>query len=63
MAIGSEDEDEVLVEFVEFQPLSGSQVTREDRMLHALEYIAQALSVLVRERVAQHGIGRGGMGT
>jgi len=45
MAIGSEDEGEVLIEFVEFQPLSGPQVTREDRMLHALEYIAQALSV------------------
>jgi len=62
MAIDSED-DVVLIEFVEFQPLSGPQATREDRMLHALEYIAQSLSLLVKERVAQHGIGRGGLGT
>ena len=60
MAIGSEDDE---LNFVEFQPLSGPEVTREDRMLHALEYIAQALSLLMKERVAQHGIGRGGMGT
>jgi hypothetical protein len=44
------------MEFVEFQPLSGPEVTREDQMLHALEYIAQALSGLMRERVAQHGV-------
>jgi hypothetical protein len=41
---------------VEFQPLSGPEVTREDQMLHALEYIAQAPSGLMRERVAQHGV-------
>ncbi len=53
--------DEVLVEAVEFRPLN--EGTREDRMLHALEYIAQALSILMQERVAQHGVGRGGLGT
>lgn len=52
--------DHVLVELVEFQPLSAG--TREDRMVHALEYIAQALSLLVKERAAQHGVGRGGIG-
>ncbi len=62
MAVGSKDE-EVLSEFVEFQPLNATQATREDRMVHALEYIAQAISLLVKERAAQHGIGRGGMGT
>jgi hypothetical protein len=45
-------------ESLEFQPLSAG--SREDRMLHALEYIAGALSLLVKERAAQHGIGRGG---
>ena len=53
--------DEVLVEFVEFEPKGDG--TREDRMLHALEYIAQALILLLKDRVAQHGIGRGGLGT
>ena len=53
--------NDVLVEVVEFEPLDGG--TREDRMLHALEYIAQALSLLVKERAAQHGVGRGGIGT
>ena len=46
---------------VEFQPLTDG--TREDRMLHALEYIAQAMSILMSERVAQHGVGRGGLGS
>jgi hypothetical protein len=50
----------VTVEVLEFQPLS--EGTPEDRMLHALEYIAQAMSVLISERVAQHGVGRGGLG-
>jgi hypothetical protein len=53
--------DEVVVEVLQFQPLS--EGTREDRMLHALEYIAQAMSVLMSERVAQHGVGRSGIGT
>jgi hypothetical protein len=53
--------NEVVVEVVAFEPLS--EGTREDRMLHALEYIAQAMSVLMSERVAQHGVGRGGLGT
>ncbi len=52
--------DEVIVEVVQFQPLN--EGTREDRMLHALEYIAQAMSVLMNERVAQYGVGRGGVG-
>ena len=52
---------DVLVEVVEFQPLDGG--TREDRMLHAMEYIAGALSLLVKERAAQHGVGRGSLGT
>jgi hypothetical protein len=52
---------EVVVEVLQFQPLS--EGTREDRMLHALEYIAQAMSVLMSERVAQHGVGRSGIGT
>ncbi len=53
--------NEVVVEVVAFEPLS--EGTREDRMLHALEYIAQAMSVLMSQRVAQHGVGRGGLGT
>src|ERR1044071_3773631 len=44
-------------EVVEFRPLS--EGSREERMLHALEYIAQALSLLLKERSAQHGVGRG----
>ncbi len=53
--------NEVVVEVVAFEPLR--EGSREDRMLHALEYIAQAMSVLMSERVAQHGVGRGGLGT
>jgi hypothetical protein len=55
------DDNEALIEVAEFQPLSNG--TREDRMLHALEYIAGALSLLIKERAAQHGVGRGGLGT
>ena len=42
---------------------SRSPMDGEDRMLHALEYIAQAMSILMSERVAQHGVGRGGLGS
>ncbi len=55
------DANEVVVEVVPFEPLN--EGTREDRMLHALQYIAQAMSVLMSQRVAQHGVGRGGLGT
>jgi hypothetical protein len=61
----TKDNDESLeyrVDFEEFAPLRASGATHEEKVLHALEYIADAVGILAKAQFYQHGIGRGGDG-
>jgi hypothetical protein len=44
--------------FAEFKPLKKG--TPDQRVLHALNYIAEAVGVLAKAQYDQHGVGRGG---
>ena len=54
----SSDEFSVRAAFNEFEPLSTG--SHEEKVLHALEYIAEAVGVLAKAQFDPQGVGRGG---